>query len=85
MAEYYFDHPEHGATVACDTNEAKRLMGYGWILRDPQPDGITVPAEIASPKKEAEKEVFKPDMGAPEADVFPVKQPAKRGRQPKAA
>lgn len=84
MAEYYFDHPQHGATVACDTNEAKRLMGYGWVLRDPQPDGIKVPAELVPPKKE-EAPVFKPDMGAPEAEVFPAEQPKKRGRPPKAA
>ncbi len=82
MAEYYFDHPAHGATVACDTNEAKRLMGYGWVLRDPQPEGVVVPAELLTQPEPVKAPILD---SAPEAEVFPVEQPKRRGRPPKAA
>ncbi len=95
MAEYYFDHPEHGATVACDTNEARRLMGYGWKLREVQPHGIIVPDEINPQRIEPPQiaGVCPPDpieqipvvIAVPEAGVFPVKPAARRGRPPKAA
>lgn len=95
MAEYYFDHPEHGATVACDVNEARRLIGYGWKPRAIQPHDIVLPPEIvtielppsiAGPCPPEPPEINIPvAKSAPEADVFPVKQPARRGRPPKAA
>lgn len=75
--EAYFDHPQHGAAVACDSGDAKKLISLGFILRDPQPEGARVPDWLKTAKPE-------PVVVAPIIDDEPVEVPRRRGRPPKA-